>query len=43
MNKMIRGQEQMPSQGETEKDEFFILRKREFGWEVVGGRHFIDF
>lgn len=39
---MIRGQEQMLLQGETQKAEFFILRKRGFGWEVVGGRHFID-
>lgn len=39
---MIRGQEQMLLQEETEKDEFFILKKREFGWEVMGGRHFTD-
>lgn len=39
---MIREQEQMLLRGETEKDEVFILRKREFGWEVVVGRHFID-
>lgn len=39
---MIRGQEQMLLKGEIEKDVFFILREREFGWEVMGGRHFTD-
>lgn len=30
MNKIIRGQEQMLLQGETERDEFLILRKGEY-------------